>query len=109
MMDGVDMDMYCELCVCFLSALKILAETAEDRLWVLQQNGGLAAFYEALITLCRMHHEATACHVAADMVDLLMLITGILKVARNISNGASGDKKGQQHIDLKILSFDTNT
>jgi hypothetical protein len=89
-------------CVC--SALKILVEGMEERVWVLQQGGGgggggggLGMLYEALATLCRMHHEATACNVAGELVDLLNLTTAVLRVARNIANGASGDKKGMRH------------
>ena len=46
--------------------------------------------YEAFMTLHVMHHEATACHVSGDIVDLLTLVTQILKVARNMP-----EKKGK--------------
>ena len=42
-------------------------------------------------TLHLMHHEATACHVAGDIVDLLSLMLAGLKTARQHIQ----DKKGR--------------
>ncbi|KAI0239771.1 Ubiquitin carboxyl-terminal hydrolase 34 [Lamellibrachia satsuma] len=63
-----------------ITALKILVENTDDKLLVLQQRG-LPMLHEAFNTLHVMHHEATACHVTGDIIDLLSLTTQVLKVA----------------------------
>ncbi len=40
-----------------------------------------------------MHHEATACHVAGDIVDLLILMLGVLKTARQYIADNKGRKE----------------
>ncbi len=62
-------------------ALKILVVTLEDCHMVIRQRG-LDVLYEALCTLHLMHHEATACHVATELVDLLVLMTRVLYAGR---------------------------
>ena len=52
---------------CFvLQVLKILVQTNEDRLFVVFNNG-LSLLYEAFNMLQMMFHEATACHVTAEV------------------------------------------
>ena len=46
--------------------LKILVQTNEDRLFVVFNNG-LSLLYEAFNMLQMMFHEATACHVTAEV------------------------------------------
>ena len=46
--------------------------------------------FQAFNTLHMMHHEATACHVTGDIVDLLDIVSQILKAAR----GYIDKKKG---------------
>jgi len=41
---------------------------------------------QAFSTLHVMHHEATACHVTGDIIDLLSLMTQVLKVAHQYVN-----------------------
>ena len=64
-----------------VSALRILVETDEDRLFFVS-NGGLMMCFEALLTLHSMYHEATACHVSEDLQDLLREIVGLLNALR---------------------------
>ena len=40
-----------------------------------------------------MHHEATACHVAGDIVELLGLMLGVLKTARQYIAEKKGNRK----------------
>uniref|UniRef100_A0A1A9ZZN0 ubiquitinyl hydrolase 1 n=1 Tax=Glossina pallidipes TaxID=7398 RepID=A0A1A9ZZN0_GLOPL len=54
-----------------INALRILVDNDEDRLLVIY-NGGIEMCFEALHTLHSMHHEATACHVAGDLQELLI-------------------------------------
>ncbi|KAL3873492.1 hypothetical protein ACJMK2_036602 [Sinanodonta woodiana] len=79
-----------------ISAFKILVETAEDRI-ILVTNRGLPILTEAFHTLHVMYHEATACHVTGDIVDLLSIILNCLKVARYHI-----EKKGVQIAELKM-------
>lgn len=50
----------------FFQVLKILVQTNEDRLFVVFNNG-LSLLYEAFNMLQMMFHEATACHVTAEV------------------------------------------
>ncbi|XP_052769790.1 ubiquitin carboxyl-terminal hydrolase 34-like isoform X3 [Mya arenaria] len=77
-------------------ALKILVETESDRLVVLYHKG-LQKLGEAFITLHVMYHEATACHVTGDIVDLLSILLSALKNARTYVE----QKKGPQSSDVK--------
>lgn len=64
-----------------INALRILVETTDDRLFVICSNG-LALLFQAFHTLHMMYHEATACHVTGDMVELLAIALDLLKCAR---------------------------
>lgn len=58
---------------------------------------------QAFNTLHRMHHEATACHVAGDIVDLLSLMLGVVKTARQ----CIAEKKGLLAVRGYLLGFST--
>lgn len=64
-----------------VSALRILVDNDEDRLFFVS-NGGLLMCFEALLTLHSMYHEATACHVSEDLQDLLKEIVRLLQALR---------------------------
>ncbi|KAL4238015.1 Ubiquitin carboxyl-terminal hydrolase 34 [Mactra antiquata] len=80
-----------------ICALKILVDSETDKLIVLF-NKGLQMLGEAFITLHVMYHEATACHVTGDIVDLLSILLHVLKNARNYVE----QKKGQQSNEVKL-------
>lgn len=71
-----------------ISAFKILIESVEDRIFVVANNG-LCLIFEAIHVLHTMHHEATACHVVTEIVELLSILTEILRTFRpkEISGG----------------------
>ena len=46
---------------------------------------------QAFNTLHVMHHEATACHVTGDIVDLLSIVLQVLKVARQYNTERKGE------------------
>ncbi|XP_062912032.1 ubiquitin carboxyl-terminal hydrolase 34 isoform X4 [Mobula hypostoma] len=64
-----------------ISAFRILLETDEDRLLVVF-NRGLILMTESFNTLHMMYHEATACHVTGDLVELLSIFLSVLKSTR---------------------------
>lgn len=64
-----------------ISALRILIETVEDRVYFVLHNG-LIVLLEAINMIHTMHHEATACHVTGELVDLLSLLSEILRTFR---------------------------
>lgn len=64
-----------------ISAFRILIESVEDRIFVVANNG-LSLIFEAIHVLHTMHHEATACHVVAEIVELLSVLTEILRTFR---------------------------
>lgn len=53
-----------------ITILRILVDNDEDRMYVVF-NGGISMCFEALQTLHSMYHEATACHIAGDLQELL--------------------------------------
>ena len=61
-----------------IQVLKILVQTNEDRLFVVFNNG-LSLIYEAFNMLQMMFHEATACHVTAELIDLLNIFAELIK------------------------------
>lgn len=61
--------------------LKILAQSNEDRIFVVYNNG-LSLIFDAFNMLHMMFHEATACHVTPDIIDLLSIFTDLLKAVR---------------------------
>ncbi|UYV82776.1 USP34, partial [Cordylochernes scorpioides] len=65
-----------------ISALRILTENNEDRLMVISNNG-LPLLFQALHTLHMMFHEATACHVTGDIIELLAMVLELLKAAHS--------------------------
>nr|XP_060479486.1 ubiquitin carboxyl-terminal hydrolase 34 [Panthera onca] len=64
-----------------ISAFRILLESDEDRLLVVF-NRGLILMTESFNTLHMMYHEATACHVTGDLVELLSIFLSVLKSTR---------------------------
>ncbi|XP_052272263.1 ubiquitin carboxyl-terminal hydrolase 34-like isoform X3 [Dreissena polymorpha] len=79
-----------------ICALKILVETESDHLIVLYTKG-LQKLGEAFVTLHVMYHEATACHVTGDIVDLLAILLSVMKNARCYVE----QKKAPQMSDVK--------
>ena len=72
----------------FFQVLKILVQTNEDRLFVVFNNG-LSLLYEAFNMLQMMFHEATACHVTAEVRFLFTTFRSIL----------------QQNFEMNCLQF----
>lgn len=67
----------------------ISVDTDDDRLLAIY-NGAIEMCFEALHTLYSMHHEATACHVAGDLQELLnelVLLLGTLRLSSRFEGG----------------------
>ncbi|KAL5285273.1 USP34 family protein [Megaselia abdita] len=85
-----------------INALKILVDNDEDRLFVVY-NGGIEMCFEALHTLHSMFHEATACHVNGDLMELLTEMLPLISALRvEILNDSKS--KNRKPIILKGLS-----
>jgi ubiquitin carboxyl-terminal hydrolase 34 len=65
--------------------LKILVDNNDDRLFVVYNNG-FAIIYDALSMLHMMFHEATACHVTGEIVDLVSIFADLVKAVRQQRN-----------------------
>ncbi|XP_038075535.1 ubiquitin carboxyl-terminal hydrolase 34-like isoform X2 [Patiria miniata] len=63
-----------------ISAFRVLLENDEDRLGVITYHG-LSRLADAFNTLHMMYHEATACHVTGDLVELLSITLLTLECA----------------------------
>ncbi|XP_034127627.1 ubiquitin carboxyl-terminal hydrolase puf isoform X1 [Drosophila guanche] len=83
-----------------ISALKILVDNEDDRMLVIF-NGGIEMCFEALHTLHSMHHEATACHVAGDLFDLLGEMLLLLATLRTRTDSPAQKKQQQQQQQLE--------
>lgn len=63
-------------------------------------NGGIEMCFEALHTLHSMYHEATACHVAGDLQELLSeLVTLLMTLRMNTRLDSPPNKKQQQQLE----------
>ena len=60
-----------------VAALNILVENDDDRCYVIVNNG-LLSLVQSFNTLFIMFHEATACHITNEIVELLKMITQLL-------------------------------
>ncbi|KAJ8674345.1 hypothetical protein QAD02_005607 [Eretmocerus hayati] len=69
-----------------ISAFRILIESDDDRLYVVY-NGGLSMALEAFHMLHIMYHEATACHVAGDLAELISIIVELVRCVRTARDG----------------------
>ncbi|XP_012254828.2 ubiquitin carboxyl-terminal hydrolase 34 [Athalia rosae] len=69
-----------------ISAFRILIESDDDRLYVVY-NGGLSMALEAFHMLHIMYHEATACHVAGDLAELIAIIVELIRCVRTARDG----------------------
>ncbi|XP_064621669.1 ubiquitin carboxyl-terminal hydrolase 34-like isoform X2 [Lineus longissimus] len=87
-----------------INAFKILVETNDDRLMLLYNNG-LQMMTEAFSTLHMMFHEATACHVTGDIVELLQIVTPVLKAARVYSEKKVTEVKACLHNWKERVEF----
>ncbi|XP_059086581.1 ubiquitin carboxyl-terminal hydrolase puf-like [Tigriopus californicus] len=64
-----------------INVLKILVDTNEDRIFVVYNNG-MALIFDAINMLHMMFHEATACHVTGEIIDLLSIFNELLGAVR---------------------------
>ena len=60
----------------------MMLQTDDDRLQVLRTNG-LRELQISFNTIFAMHHEATACHMAEDIKQVLSIFDSLLQTARN--------------------------
>ncbi|BFZ12255.1 hypothetical protein BsWGS_15296 [Bradybaena similaris] len=64
------------------SVYKILVVTPEDYMNLLYQNG-LSVLSQSFFIIYTMFHEATACHMTGDLIDVLQLIHSLLIAAKD--------------------------
>ncbi|XP_066257421.1 ubiquitin carboxyl-terminal hydrolase puf [Euwallacea similis] len=64
-----------------ISAFRFLVETDEDKFYVVY-NGGMQIVFECFQNLHVMLHEATACHVVGDMLDILQILLDLMHCIR---------------------------
>ncbi|KAK6998655.1 ubiquitin carboxyl-terminal hydrolase 34-like isoform X2, partial [Biomphalaria glabrata] len=64
------------------SMFKILVITPDDYMTLLYQNG-LSVLSQSFAIIYTMFHEATACHMNSDLIDVLQLIHSLLIAAKD--------------------------
>ncbi|XP_044746055.1 ubiquitin carboxyl-terminal hydrolase 34 isoform X3 [Coccinella septempunctata] len=74
-----------------ISAFKILLESNDDKLYVVY-NRGLQIVFESFQNLHVMLHEATACHVSGDLLDILSIMQDLIRCIRTYRD--SKDARG---------------
>ena len=89
-----------------IQVLKILVQTNEDRLFVVFNNG-LSLIYEAFNMLQMMFHEATACHVTAELIDLLTIFAELIKAVK-LQNRSSSSKSTEEALPTSETSDSTS-
>ena len=67
-----------------ITGLQICMEDEDDKVFVLMQNG-LFCLLQAFGTLFLMFHEATACHVTSDIIEVLKIVRDLLEAASETS------------------------
>ncbi|KPM06040.1 ubiquitin specific protease-like protein 2 [Sarcoptes scabiei] len=65
-----------------ISVFKILISSEED-LRLIIKNNGLSYLFKAFSSLHVMFHQATACHITNELVDLLKIISSLLTTFEN--------------------------
>ncbi|KAK5649017.1 hypothetical protein RI129_003909 [Pyrocoelia pectoralis] len=65
-----------------ISAFRILVDCDDDRLYIVY-NGGLQIVFESFQNLHVMLHEATACHVSGDLIEILSILLDIVRCVRS--------------------------
>jgi ubiquitin carboxyl-terminal hydrolase 34 len=73
-----------------IQVLRILVDSEEDRLFVVYNNG-LSQIFDALSALHTMFHEATACHVTPELVELVQIFQDLLKAVQALRNTATAE------------------
>lgn len=64
-----------------ISAFRVLLDSNDDKLYV-AYNGGLQIVFECFQNLHIMLHEATACHVSGDLLDILTIVQDLVRCVR---------------------------
>ncbi|XP_054154148.1 ubiquitin carboxyl-terminal hydrolase 34-like [Oppia nitens] len=86
-----------------ITAMSILCEQEEDRLFVLTNNGLINTF-QAFHAMYIMFHEATACHITNELVELQKIIYQLLRtLTANCSQSALRDIKNNNRDLMDIM------
>ncbi|CAH1127870.1 unnamed protein product [Ceutorhynchus assimilis] len=64
-----------------INAFRILVDTNDEKLYIVY-NGGLQIVFECFQNLHIMLHEATACHVVGDMLEILQILSDLMHCIR---------------------------
>jgi len=73
--------------VTLISVLRILLETADDKIFAVCHNG-LSLLFDGFNILHLMYHEATACHVTQEIRELLNIFLEMVRTVRNSSKSS---------------------
>ena len=94
-----------------ISVLNILVDSDDDRVFIIQNNG-LYLLFQAFSALHIMFHEATACHINNELVDLLRIISSLLSVFESHTDHVDlidHANHMKDFVDIKKFVFLLNT
>lgn len=96
--------------VTIISVLNILMPTIDDRVFFIQING-LFTLFSSFTSLHTMFHEATACHITSELVELLSIISTVLSVFETSYRDQVKEQRSQlkDFVDVKKLIYLLNT
>jgi hypothetical protein len=85
-----------------IAAFTILFENEQDQVFAIS-NGAIPALFLSFNTLFMMFHEATACHITSEIVDVLRLLCSLLStlhVNRHQTDLQEQLNKWKEHTEL---------
>lgn len=87
-----------------IKVFKMVISMPEDYLYVLT-NGGLAVVMKAFLSLKQMFHEATACNINSELVEVLRLIGSLLSPLAEVQASGTPPPPAleQQKLHLKSI------
>nr|XP_027200113.1 ubiquitin carboxyl-terminal hydrolase 34-like [Dermatophagoides pteronyssinus] len=92
-----------------IAVLNILIETNDDLLFIIRNNG-LCTLFQSFSSLHVMFHQATACHITAELIDLLKIISSLLSTFEREFDSLQDYKTNlKAFLDIKKFIFLLNT
>ncbi|OTF76682.1 hypothetical protein BLA29_001605 [Euroglyphus maynei] len=92
-----------------IAVLNILIETNDDLLFIIRNNG-LCTLFQSFSSLHIMFHQATACHITNELIDLLKIISSLLTAfERDFDSLQDYKSNSKAFLDMKKFIFLLNT
>lgn len=92
-----------------IAVLKTLIETNDDLFFIIRNNG-LCILFQSFSSLYVMFHQATACHITTELIDLLKIISSLLSAFEENYDSLQDYKSNlKTFLDVKKFLFLLNS